>query len=552
MNTEEIDENERSRNETYDKYEKKIAREKFQKKIKEGSLISDKKVLIVPPGLRKRYKTFKYHYWVANGAPVLILGPTGVGKTLFYQIYKHLFLKENPDVTEDKIVRANCAHFGNQESDPNIARSELFGTDKNLRSTYKVKQGLIEKAEGGVLFLEEIGELPIAVQAMLLTFIEDNKFKKVGGTDEISSDCRIVAATNNEGALREDFKNRFFPFHLPPIYKRRDDVLYYLHEKYPDLVASLFKDEVLELLAYNWPGNVREIERVALLMFRNLMQRKNKLSKDVFEEKDFEYNNIESNFWKVFKMTEIDFGGSDYHKDLHLGAELDEIGADVVYLESLLNKYGLKLWAVVDDPEHYAFKEIKTLPPIYEEEEIGEYLIKIYRNYDPFNKADEGLRFFCTLFLQNMLDNKNVLRDLTECNPVETFISFSSKDRDRCKLNKLQKKIFFFLSGIELDKSDKWPIDYRSLIDFLEQQAKSHPENEFLSSMLPDYHNGKKSLNDIIDQIAPLTQKELLTAYYKKNLELTHGNVSAASRRIVIKRQTLVDKLDEYGIEKKK
>ena len=100
---------------------------------------------------------------------------------------------------------------------------------------------------------------------------------------------------------------------------------------------------------------------------------------------------------------------------------------------------------------------------------------------------------FCRLFLQNHLGNKNVLRDLTKCYPNLTLkpeVHFNKSDNS--KLNKLLKKIFYFLSGIELDKSDKWPTDYPSLVDFLEKQAKIHPENDFLSSMLPDSHNDKK------------------------------------------------------------
>lgn len=504
----------------------------------------EKKVLIVPPGLKERYETFKDHYEVAAGAPILILGPTGVGKTLFYQTYKHLFLDEHKDVSEDKIVMANCAHFGNQNSDPNIARSELFGTEKSAKLNIEVKDGLIQKADGGVLFLEEIGELPIAVQAMLLTFIEDKTFKRVGGSQTETSNCRIVAATNNESALREDFKNRFFPFHLPPVYERRNDVLYYLHEKNPDLIASLYKDEILVLLSYNWPGNVREIERVELLMRRTLMKRERLLKQKPLIL-------LDRDWWKLFKTAEIDFGGSSRHKNINLYNELKKIGADADYLESLLKKYGLSFVGSYKDPDCCPFKDTKTTSLTYKTEDYDDYVIKIYDKYKPFENAYEGYILFCILFLQNYLDNKNVMKDLTECNPTIAAAPESHFNKsDSSKFNNLQKKIFFFLTGIELDKRDRFPSDYSDLISFLEKQAKIHNDNDFLSNMRTDNKTSKDSLENLIEKIGLCTQKELLSAYYKEILEYTNWNVSAASRQIEVPPQSFRDKLDKWGIMK--
>ena len=516
-------------------------KEELGKKV---PVTSEKKVLIVPPGLKERYETFIDHYNVAEGAPILILGPTGVGKTLFYAIYKDLFNKENPYHKARPVIQVNCAHFGNQNSDPNIARSELFGTHKDSKLNFNVKEGLIHQAKGGILFLEEIGELPIAVQAMLLTFIEDKTFRRLGGNKDETSDCRIVAATNNESALREDFKNRFFPFSLPPIHERRNDIMYYFYEKDRDLLASLFKDEILELLSYNWPGNVREIERVAFLMRRTLIKRKRLVSQRPLQL-------LDRDWLKLLKMAEIDLGGSYCHKNINIYDELIKIGADAEYLESLLKNYGLSFIGLYKVPDYCPFKKIENSNPQYKQEEIDEYTIRIYDKYEPFEKAYEGIKLFCSLFLQNHSGNKNVLKDLTECycnisfSPVDDF-----KVSNKSKFNKLKKSIFFFLSGIELDKSDKWPDDYRSLVDFLEQQAKIHPENRFLSSMLPDFHNDKKIPSDMIDQMASFTQEDLLRAYYKKILELSKGNVSAASRRIGIANQTFRDALKELGIKK--
>ena len=197
----------------------------------------------------------------------MMYGPTGVGKSLFLKIFKTMFQnKDSTNQSNRPVVWANCAHFGGINSDPNIARSELFGHVKGAhQNAQKDKIGLVHEAHGGALILEEIGELPLEVQAMLLTFIEDGVFRRVGSKQNESANVRIVGATNREEGLREDFKHRFFPFYISGLYNRRSDILYYMYAKYPEIVTSLTGCEVLTVLAYNWPGNCREIERVCRL-----------------------------------------------------------------------------------------------------------------------------------------------------------------------------------------------------------------------------------------------------------------------------------------------
>ena len=128
--------------------------------------------------------------------------------------------------TKPIIGWANCAHFGNKSSDPNIARSELFGQKKGIGNVREDIKGMVDIVDGGALILEEIGELPLEVQAMLLTFIETGEYRAVGGKKETKhADVRIIGATNREETLRrEDFKYRFFPFYLPSLNDRRGDV----------------------------------------------------------------------------------------------------------------------------------------------------------------------------------------------------------------------------------------------------------------------------------------------------------------------------------------
>ena len=190
--------------------------------INKNSSVREKKY-IIPPGLDLVVEEFEDHVKVAGDTPIIIVGPSGVGKTLFLNIFIRLYeeefkerfieekcsnyLKQLIETLDNKlgeeevkkklkkyhqqqtrnynksptIVWANCAHFGGQHSDPNIARSELFGHVKGSHvQAQKDKKGLVDTANGGVLILEEIGELPLEVQAMLLTFIETRKRRSLG------------------------------------------------------------------------------------------------------------------------------------------------------------------------------------------------------------------------------------------------------------------------------------------------------------------------------------------------------------------------------------
>lgn len=130
------------------------------------------------------------------------------------------------------------------------------------------KVGLVEKADGGLLILEEVGELPFEVQAMLLTFIETGEYRRLGDENVQKATVKVIAATNRESALRDDFRYRFFPFYIPPLRERKNDILYYFQEIFPGLTKNFSKSEVLLLLTHNWPGNVREIERIGRLLNR--------------------------------------------------------------------------------------------------------------------------------------------------------------------------------------------------------------------------------------------------------------------------------------------
>ena len=211
-----------------------------------------------------------------TSSTVLLLGETGTGKELFARA-----IHEASPRRERALVTVNCAAIA-----PSLFESELFGHEKGAFTGALARRlGRFELAHGGTLFLDEIGELAPDAQAKLLRVVQDQRFERVGGTETIAVDVRLIAATNRDLAadvrdqrFRADLFYRLsvFPIHLPPLRDRREDL--------PALVATLLAalahrlghaaptiepDAVLYLQAYDWPGNVRElnnvIERAAIL-----------------------------------------------------------------------------------------------------------------------------------------------------------------------------------------------------------------------------------------------------------------------------------------------
>ncbi len=207
---------------------------------------------------------------------VLVTGETGTGKELVASA-----IHENSPRKDAPMLKINCGTIPQQ-----LIESELFGFEKSaFTGANKRKKGLMEIADGSTVFLDEIGEFPLAVQPKLLRFIEEKKFKRVGGLVDISVDIRIIAATNKN--LEEAIKNKEFredlyyrlnvvPINLPPLRERGKDILlladYYLkvfNEKFHKCIKGFTKDAKKSLANYSWKGNVRElknvIERIVIL-----------------------------------------------------------------------------------------------------------------------------------------------------------------------------------------------------------------------------------------------------------------------------------------------
>ncbi len=200
---------------------------------------------------------------------VLIQGESGTGKELVaWAIHEKSPRRDKP------FLEINCA--GLSET---LLESELFGHEKGAFTDAKtLKRGLLEVADGGTVFLDEVGDMPMSVQAKLLRVLETKSFRRVGGTRELTVDVRMIAATNKDlakaveqGAFREDlyYRLKVMPLLVPPLRERGKDILI-LADLFVKEFNHLLKKKVRGyspeaqalLLAYPWPGNVRELKNV--------------------------------------------------------------------------------------------------------------------------------------------------------------------------------------------------------------------------------------------------------------------------------------------------
>jgi len=181
---------------------------------------------MVPPGLIEKVYDIVDLYDELKPFPtknrhILIIGETGTGKSLFVHLFEKLFREEfpkNEDPNKEKhpIIRCNIASLS-----IDLIDSELFGHVKgSFSGAISDRKGLIEEAKGGVLVLEEIGDIPKYIQAKLLTFLEDGKYRKVGSNEEEEADVQIIGTTTNqERILEKIFGIGFFPLKYPPSIK---------------------------------------------------------------------------------------------------------------------------------------------------------------------------------------------------------------------------------------------------------------------------------------------------------------------------------------------
>lgn len=200
---------------------------------------------------------------------VLILGETGTGKELVARAIHQLSPR-----AENRFMAINCGAFSEE-----LLANELFGHEKEAFTGARgVKRGLLEAASGGTVFLDEIGDMPPSMQVKLLRVLQEKQLIRVGGTDEVPVDLRVLAATNKDlqkevraNRFRQDlfYRLNVVTLHVPPLSERKDDIpllcRHFLekHAENQGKTVDEISDDVLEVLVnYAFPGNVRELENI--------------------------------------------------------------------------------------------------------------------------------------------------------------------------------------------------------------------------------------------------------------------------------------------------
>ncbi|MDR3629117.1 MAG: sigma 54-interacting transcriptional regulator [Desulfocapsaceae bacterium] len=216
-----------------------------------------------------KYVLYKVGQIAGSNTVVLVLGETGTGKELVARAIHNSSLRKNR-----ALIKVNCATLP-----ANLIESELFGHEKGaFTGSHTRRLGRFEVANGTTLFLDEIGELPLELQAKLLRVIQDGEFERLGSSHTIKVDTRIIAATNRnleaevrKGSFREDlwYRLNVFPITMPPLRDRLDDMPFLVDFYVKKIAKRLGKTiEIIPagvmnvLQDYHWPGNIRELENV--------------------------------------------------------------------------------------------------------------------------------------------------------------------------------------------------------------------------------------------------------------------------------------------------
>jgi formate hydrogenlyase transcriptional activator len=200
---------------------------------------------------------------------VLLSGETGTGKGVIAKAIHNTGSRR-----DRQMIKVNCASLS-----PSLIESELFGHEKGAFTGAQTRRsGCFERADGSTLFLDEIGELPLELQAKILRVLEDGEFERVGGSETIKSDVRIIAASNRDlqkevecGKFRRDlfYRLNIFPIYIPPLRERTEDIpafVVFFADKYTREFGKYYETIpqkiIKEMQSYYWPGNIRELENL--------------------------------------------------------------------------------------------------------------------------------------------------------------------------------------------------------------------------------------------------------------------------------------------------
>lgn len=241
---------------------------------------------------------------VANtDSTVLIRGDTGTGKERIARAIHNLSGRSNR-----ALIKVNCPAIPSA-----LIESELFGHEKGAFTGALTKKiGKFELADGGSIFLDELGDLPLDAQAKLLRVLQEREFERVGGTETMNVDVRIIAATNRdldtavkEGTFRADlfYRLNVFPIDVPPLKERKEDIqalASYFAEKYAlkmgRTINSINEKDIERLMSYSWPGNIRELENIVERAVIHSKGQNLEISEDFFsalsDKPDMEANSL--------------------------------------------------------------------------------------------------------------------------------------------------------------------------------------------------------------------------------------------------------------------
>jgi len=274
---------------------------------------------------------------------VLIGGESGTGKELFAR-YIHV----NSTRTEGPFFAINCGAFSEE-----LLGNELFGHEKGaFTGANAMKKGLIEMASNGTLFLDEITEMPPSMQVKLLRVIQEREVLRLGATEPVNVDVRLVAATNRDihdamktGSFRQDlyFRLNVVSLHIPPLSERREDISllsYYFLKKYAALMkkdVDEISEEVIAILTnYDFPGNVRELENI---IERGVALSNSKAVEIANLPEDLRELNI-----RTFRKKEGKIPSLEEQEKAYINWVLDEVGGNKTLAAQILGIDRVSLW----------------------------------------------------------------------------------------------------------------------------------------------------------------------------------------------------------------
>lgn len=265
-----------------------------------------------------KYSLFRVEQVAPTDASVLILGETGTGKELIAKaIHRESKRKDKP------FVKVNCASIPE-----NLLESELFGHEKGaFTNAFERRIGRFEIADGGTIFLDEIGELPLTLQPKLLNVLQNGEFERIGSSKTLKTNVRIISATNKvlqDEIKKEKFRSDLFyrlnvyPITIAPLRERKSDISllaeYFtkiFSGKFKKSIEAISRESLLQMMNYSWPGNVRELQNIIeravitsnsdILRIDDLSQeeRDKELTLEEFEKKHI-YKALEVTNWKIF------------------------------------------------------------------------------------------------------------------------------------------------------------------------------------------------------------------------------------------------------------